>query len=175
VTLMPKATAVWLIDNTTLTFEQIATFCNLHIIEVQAIADGDVSSLKGFDPIISGQLTLEEIERCQNDPASRLVARPQSTAEELLGKKKKKYVAVSKRQDRPDAIAWFVRYYPQIPDGAICDILGTTKKTVHAVRSKTHRYSSIIKPKNPVILGICTQNELDLLVKKFGQVNTDAE
>jgi hypothetical protein len=165
--LMPRATAVWLIENTGLTFDQIADFCNLHIIEVQAIADGEVSSLMGFDPIVNGQLTIEEIEICEKDSDARLHQKIAVTADSILGKKKKRYVAVSKRQDRPDAIAWFVRFYPQIPDKEISDILGTTKKTIQSIRTKTHKNSANIKPRNPVQLGICSQAELDKLVINY--------
>ncbi len=165
--LMPKATAVWLIENTGLTFSQIAEFCNLHIIEVQAIADGEVGSLMGFDPISNGQLTQEEIARCEADETARLAQRAALTADMVLGKKKKKYVAMAKRQDRPDAIAWFVRYYPHIPDSKISEILGTTKKTIQAVRTKTHHNTANIKPKSPVQLGICSQNEIDTLLQRY--------
>ncbi|MBP9752787.1 MAG: DUF1013 domain-containing protein [Proteobacteria bacterium] len=162
--LMPKATAVWLIENTSLTFSQIAEFCNLHIIEVQAIADGEVASLIGFDPIANGQLDLAEIERCEKDEDAKLQLKVALTADMILGKKKKRYVALSKRQDRPDAIAWFVRYYPHISDAKICELLATTKATVQSIRLKTHKNSANIKPKNPVHLGICSQSEIDALL-----------
>lgn len=173
--LMPRATAVWLIDNTTLTFEQISDFCNLHMIEIQSIADGDVAALKGFDPIANGQLSLDEIHRCEEDSKLRLKLNPVVTADSVLGKKRKKYVAVSKRQDRPDAIAWFVRFYPNVPDAKICELLGTTRATIQAVRSKTHWNSNNIKPKNPVLLGICAQQEIDQIVKFYGETNEATE
>ncbi|CAO5678465.1 MAG: hypothetical protein NEHIOOID_00923 [Holosporales bacterium] len=175
VPLMPRATAVWLIDNTRLTFEQIADFCNLHMIEIQAIADGEVASLKGFDPIANGQLTLEDIKLCEADANARLKIRPSVTADDILGKQKKRYVAVSKRQDRPDAIAWFVRHYPQVSDSKICQLLGTTRATILAVRNKTHWNSANIKPKNPVHLGICSQAEIDMVLKFYGATEESAE
>lgn len=175
VPLMPKATAVWLIENTHLSFEQIANFCNLHMIEIQAIADGEVANLKGFDPIANGQLTLEEIKRCETDETQRLTIRPALTADDILGKKKNRYVAVSKRQDRPDAIAWFVRYYPQVSDSKICQLLGTTRATIQAVRNKTHWNTAHIKPKNPVQLGICTQAEIDMVLKFYGALDAASE
>lgn len=165
--LMPKATAVWLIDNTSLTFEQIADFCQLHIIEIKAIADGDVQNLKGFDPIANGQITMADIKACEEDPKLRLETMKIVTADDILKKKKRKYVAVSKRQDRPDAIAWFLKYYPTIPDAKVCEMLGTTRLTINAVREKKHWNSNNIKPKNPVQLGICTQAEMDALIEKY--------
>lgn len=164
--LMPKATAVWLIDNTTLTFEQIAKFCGIHILEIQAIADGETNlRITGMDPIASGQLTHEEIKRCEADQKSDLIMSVAPTADELLGKKKSKYTPVSKRQDRPDAIAWIVKYHPEISDAKISQLLGTTKAMINSIKSKTHWNSGNIKPKNPVQLGLCTQVELDQAVR----------
>ncbi|CAO5678077.1 MAG: hypothetical protein HEEMFOPI_00288 [Holosporales bacterium] len=173
--LMPKATAVWLIENTGLTFTQIADFCNLHIIEVQAIADGEVGSLIGFDPIANGQLDASEIERCEKDETAKIALKTALTADMILGKKKKRYVAISKRQDRPDAIAWLVRYYPHIPDSSICELLGTTKKTVQSIRTKTHRNSAIIKPKSPVQLGMCSQSDIDALLRIYPVTSDEGE
>lgn len=160
--LMPKATAVWLVENTSLTFEQVADFCGLHILEVQAIADGEsATGMIGFNPITSGQLTLEEIKRCEANSHEHLILTPPITAESILGKKSSRYTPVSKRQDRPDAIAWLLKYYPSMSEGQICRLLGTTKNMINAVRSKTHWNSTHIKPRNPVQLGLCTQKELD--------------
>lgn len=165
--LMPKATAVWLIENTCLTFEQIAEFCDLHIIEVKAIADEDSRNLKGFDPIANGQLSADDIKACEADTSLRLRAKKIVTADDILKKKKRKYVAVSKRQDRPAAIAWFLKYYPNVPDNKLCEILGTTRTTINAVRNKTHWNADNIKPKNPAQLGICTQKEIDSIISSY--------
>jgi hypothetical protein len=163
--LMPKATAVWLIENTALTFDQIADFCGLHSLEVQAIADGDTStSMVGFDPIASSQLSLEEIHRCEQDPALRLSIRPVVTADTILGKKSSRYTPVSKRQDRPDAIAWLLKYYPDLSETKVCRLLGTTKPMIRSVKNRTHWNSSNIKPRSPIQLGLCTQAEFDQTV-----------
>jgi hypothetical protein len=164
--LMPKATAVWLIDNTTLTFSQISTFCGLHALEIQAIADGEINlRITGMDPIASGQLTAEEIKRCEANPDVNLVLSVALTADELLGKKKPKYTPVSKRQDRPDAIAWIIKYHPEMSDSKISQLLGTTKAMIVSIKNKTHWNSVNIKPRSPVQLGLCTQTELDQAVK----------
>lgn len=168
--LMPKATAVWLVDNTSLTFEQIADFCGLHPLEVKAIADGEVATaIRGLDPVAAGILTREEIERCQKDPAARLQM-AKSIADEIRPKgtrrKEPRYTPLSKRQDRPDAIAWLLRHHPELSDQQICRLLGTTKATVQAVRDRTHWKSAEIRPRDPVILGLCTQTELDEAVAK---------
>lgn len=164
--LMPKATAVWLIENTGLSFDQIAEFCNIHPLEVQAIADGESSvGMVGFNPITSQQLTPEEIKRCEADPTARLQLTPPVTAESLLGKKKTRYTPVSKRQDRPDAIAWLLKYHPNLSDTQICQLLGTTKPMIKSIRTKTHWNTHNIKPRSPVQLGLCTQTELDAAVE----------
>lgn len=163
--LMPKATAVWLVENTSLSFEQISAFCGLHALEIQAIADGEASfNMVGFDPITSGQLTPEEIKRCEDDMTARLRLKPALTAEDVLGKKKGRYTPVSKRQDRPDGIAWLLKFYPEISEGRICSLLGTTRSMIRSVKSKTHWNSANIKPRNPVQLGLCSQVELDQAV-----------
>jgi hypothetical protein len=160
--LMPKATAVWLIENTGLSFDQIAEFCHIHPLEVQAIADGESSvGMVGFNPISSQQLTVDEIKRCESDPNARLRLTPPVTAESLLGKKKTRYTPVSKRQDRPDAIAWLLKYNPELSDTQICQLLGTTKPMIKSIRTKTHWNTNNIKPRSPVQLGLCTQTELD--------------
>jgi hypothetical protein len=179
--LMPKATAVWLIENTSLTFEKIAAFCGLHILEVQAIADTETSAaMVGFDPIASGQLTQQEIERCEQDSSAELILNPPIDASSFLPKKQKKYTPVAKRQDRPDAIAWILKYHPEISESQICKLLGTTKLMIQSIRSKAHWNSANIKPRNPIQLGLCTENELqqalNLVAKTEGaQVNTEDE
>jgi hypothetical protein len=165
--LMPKATAVWLVDNTSMTFEQIADFCGLHPLEVKGIADGEVArDIRGADPITNGQLTREEIDRAQTDPSYRMKAQKSRHAELLKPvKKAPRYTPVSRRQDRPDAIAWFVRNHPEVTDAQVAKILGTTKSTIDQVRDRTHWNSPNIKPVDPVTLGLVTQLELDALVK----------
>jgi hypothetical protein len=173
---MPKATAVWLVENTVLTFEQIADFCELHILEVQAIADGEAAvGMIGMNPIASGQLTHEEIERCESDPNTRLQLTPPVTAESVLGKRRSKYTPVSKRQDRPDAIAWLLKYYPNLSDGQICRLLGTTRPTINAVRNKTHWNSANIKPRSPVQLGLCNQGQLDEAINNSRKDDEEVE
>jgi hypothetical protein len=164
--LMPKATAVWLVDNTSLTFEQIAAFCSLHPLEVQGIADGDVGvGVRGLDPVAAGQLTREEIERCQKDSKSRLqLARPMAADVKIPKRRGPRYTPLSKRQDRPDAIAWLLRNHPELTDRQVCRLLGTTKATVNAVRDRTHWKSAEIRPRDPVFLGLCGQVDLDAAV-----------
>ena len=166
--LMPKATAVWLVDNTSLTFEQIAAFCGLHPLEVRGIADGDVSrDIRGVDPITGGQLTREELDKAQADENYRMVAVVSRHADMLKAHKPApKYTPVSRRQDRPDAIAWFVRNHPEVTDAQIAKLLGTTKSTIDAVRNRTHWNSPNIKPVDPVTLGLVGQLALDALVSK---------
>ncbi len=166
--LMPKATAVWLIENTALTFEQIADFCKIHILEIQSLADNEnAMRIVGFDPVTSSQLALEEIRRCENDSTARLVIRPAINADSVLGKKKSRYTPLSKRQDRPDAIAWLIKFYPDIPESAITRFLGTTKPMIQSIKTKTHWNSSQIKPRSPVQLGFCSQAELDALISTY--------
>jgi len=164
--LMPKATAVWLVDNTTLTFEQIADFCGLHPLEVKGIADGEVGAgIRGLDPVSSGQIERGEIERCQADPKHRIrLARPAAAEVKLLKRREPRYTPLSKRQDRPDAIAWLLRHHPELTDQQICKLLGTTKTTVNAVRDRTHWKSAEIRPRDPVLLGLCNQVDLDAAV-----------
>ena len=164
--LMPKATAVWLVDNTTLTFEQIAAFCELHLLEVQAIADGDVATgIVGLDPMANGQLTGEEIERCQKDPGVRLQLAEQVEVPEQKGRRAR-YTPVSKRGDKPDAIAWILRNCPDISDAQISKLIGTTKSTIVAIRDRTHWNSTNIKPNDPVLLGLCSQTHLNAAIDK---------
>jgi len=166
--LMPKATAVWLVDNTSLTFEQIADFCGLHPLEVKGIADGEVArDIRGADPIANGQLSREELDAAEKNPKHKLVALKSRHAEYLKPQKKvPRYTPVSRRQDRPDAIAWFLRNHPEVADSQLARILGTTKATIDQVRNRTHWNSANIKPVDPVTLGLSTQLELDAVVKK---------
>lgn len=162
--LMPKATAVWLVDNTTLTFRQIAEFCGMHELEVAGIADGEVAvGIKGLDPVQNNQLTADEIKRCEGDQVARLRLLRRSVAPPPK-KKTPRYVPVSKRQDRPAAIAWLVRYHPEIETSQIAKLVGSTKPTIEAIRNRTHWNSANIQPVDPVALGLCTQIELDAVV-----------
>jgi uncharacterized protein len=166
--LMPKATAVWLIESTGLTFDQIADFCHLHPLEVKGIADGDVAQgIKGLDPVASGQLSRDEIEKGEKDQAYRLKMSQSSTGIPVAkGRKGPRYTPVSRRQDRPDAIAWLLRYHPELSDAQVIKLVGTTKPTIQAIRDRTHWNSSQIKPVDPVTLGLCSQLDLDLAVQK---------
>jgi hypothetical protein len=169
--LMPKATAVWLVDNSSLTFDQIADFCALHPLEVKGIADGEVArDIRGADPISNGQLSREELDRAQADPKYRMIAQ-KSRHHDMLKPQRKgsRYTPVSRRQDRPDAIAWFVRNHPEVSDAQISKALGTTKATIDQVRNRTHWNSTNVKPVDPVSLGLVTQLELDALVKKASE------
>lgn len=167
--LMPKATAVWLIDNTALSFQQIAAFCELHDLEVQAIADGEVSSgIQGFDPVANGQVTREEIERCQTDPSLRLELAKNNLPKPITRNKGPKYVPISKRGDKPDAIAWLVKHHPELKDSQISRLVGTTKDTINKVRERSHWNSPNIQARHPVHLGLCSQVDLDKAVDKAG-------
>lgn len=165
--LMAKATAVWLVDNTTLNFRQIAEFCGLHELEVQGIADGDVAAgVKGFDPITNNQLDPAEIEQGQADPAYRLKLKFNPSA---LGEEKRRgprYTPLSKRQDRPAAILWLVKFHPELADAQIGKLVGTTKPTIAAIRGRSHWNINNITPIDPVALGLCRQSELDAAVQK---------
>ncbi|EGF91132.1 hypothetical protein ABI_25460 [Asticcacaulis biprosthecium C19] len=170
--LMPKATAVWLVDNTSLAFAQIADFCGLHPLEVKGIADGEVArDIRGADPIANGQLTREELDRAEAKDTYRMKAQVSRHAELLKpAKKAPRYTPVSRRQDRPDAILWFVKHHPEVTDAQISKLLGTTKSTIEQVRSRGHWNSINIKPVDPVTLGLVSQIELDALVKKAAEV-----
>ncbi|MBN8889137.1 MAG: cytoplasmic protein [Rhodospirillales bacterium 70-18] len=162
--LMPKATAVWLIDKTGLTFTQIADFCGMHPLEVQAIADGEVAQgIVGYDPVANSQLTAAEIARCEKDPETRLKLLPSAMP---VPKRSKgaRYTPVAKRNDRPDGIAFLLRNYPQLTDAQIAKLMGTTKDTIQKVRDRTHWNSANIKPRDPVILGLCSQTDLHGMV-----------
>ena len=165
--LMQKATAVWLIDNTKLTFSQIAKFCGLHELEVNGIADGDVATgIRGMDPISNTQLTLEEIKRCEEDQTAELVLLKNPAA---IGEGKRRgprYTPLSKRQDRPAAIAWIVKFHPELTDAQISKLIGTTKPTIQSIRARTHWNMANFQPVDPVALGLCKQVELDAMVAK---------
>jgi len=163
--LMPKATAVWLVENTALNFEQIADFCGLHALEIQAIADGEVASgIVGLDPVANGQVTRSEITRCEGDPDGRLKLSVTDYPQPRSKPKGARYTPVSKRQDRPDAIAWILKHHPELSDAQICKLIGTTKPTIQSVRDKTHWNAANIKPRNPVTLGLCNEADLEKMV-----------
>ncbi len=169
--LMPKATAVWLVENTALTFEQIATYCNLHVLEVKGIADGDVAQgIKGMDPVASGQLTRSELEKAQADSGHKLqIAASKVKIPEIKRKRAPRYTPLSRRQDRPAAIAWLLRNHPELRDSEIIKLVGTTKPTITAIRERTHWNSAAIQPADPVTLGLCLQTELDAVIKKAAE------
>jgi len=165
--LMPKATAVWLVDNTALTFEQIAHFCALHHLEVKSIADGDsAQSIKGLDPVSTGQLDRDNIELAEADPNVRLKLLDPKVKVPELKKKGPRYTPVSRRQDRPSAILWLVRSHPELKDAQIIRLVGTTKTTISAIRDRTHWNINNLQPLDPVTLGICSQIDLDFEVEK---------
>ena len=165
--LMPKATAVWLVENTALTFEQIADFCGLHPLEVQAIADGEVApGMTGLDPIANGQLTQEEIDHAAADPKYRLKLAESKVPMPPLRSKGPRYTPIAKRSDRPDAIAWLLKHHPELTDAQIAKLVGTTKTTINAVRDRTHWNTANIRPRNPVEIGMCSQKELNLALER---------
>lgn len=166
--LMPKATAVWLVANTSLTFEQIAEFCGLHVLEVKGIADGDVAhGIKGLDPVSSNQLTREEIARGERDPKHKLrLSEMKVQIPQTAGKKRPRYTPVSLRHDRPNAVLWLLRNHPELRDSQIIRLVGTTKPTIAQVRDRTHWNSPNLVPQDPVTMGLCSQIDLDTEVKK---------
>ncbi len=167
--LMPKATAVWLIDKTALTFTQIAEFCGMHPLEVQAIADGEVAQgIVGYDPVANNQVTATEITRCEADDAARLKLLPPANPPPKKGRGAR-YTPVAKRNDRPDAIAFVLRNFPQLSEAQIVKLLGTTKDTIQKVRERSHWNSSNIKPRDPVILGLCSQTDLNATVNSANE------
>ncbi|MBU92915.1 MAG: cytoplasmic protein [Rhodobiaceae bacterium] len=164
--LMPKATAVWLVENTALTFDQIAEFCSLHPLEVKGIADGDVAQgIRGMDPIMSGELTRIELEAAEQN-SEHMLKLNQTIVElpETTTKKQKKYTPLSRRQDRPAAISWLVRNHPELKDSEVIRLVGTTKSTIESIRNRTHWNIGNIQPQDPVALGLCSQIELDKFV-----------
>jgi hypothetical protein len=166
--LMPKATAVWLVENTSLTFDQIADFCRLHPLEVKAIADGDAAQgIKGLDPVLTGQLSREDIEQAEADPERHLkLAEPKVRLPEPKSKKGPRYTPVSRRQDRPNAILWLLRNHPELKDAQIMRLVGTTKSTIQAIRDRTHWNAPNLQPLDPVTLGLCSQLDLDFEVQR---------
>ncbi len=165
--LMPKATAVWLVENTVLTFDQIADFCGLHALEVQAIADEEVAvGMQGIDPIANGQLTREELKRCEADPNTRLEIAKSDIPQPISRGKGPRYTPVSKRQDKPDAIAWLLRHYPELSDAQIGRLIGTTKPTINQIRDRTHWNTPNLRPRSPVELGLCKQEDLNSALEK---------
>lgn len=174
--LMPKATAVWLVDNTTLSFDQVAAFCGLHPLEIQAIADGDVAiGIVGKNPIQQGILTQEDIEACQADETKALTFVTNDVPEVQRRSKGPRYTAVTKRADKPDGIAYLLKYYPDIPDSQIVKLLGTTKNTIDSIRKRTHPNITNIKPTDPVQLGLCSRSDLDALIQKVEAAKARAE
>ena len=169
VPMMPKATAVWLVEHTTLGFDQIADFCGLHALEVQAIADDEIAvGMVGLDPTVNGQLTRDEIERCEKDSKARLKLLKSDLPEPQKRPKGARYTPVTKRQDKPDGIAWLIRHYPELSDAAVGRLLGTTKPTINAVRNRTHWNSANIRPRDPVEIGLCSSAELVGELEKAG-------
>lgn len=169
--LMPKATSVWLIENTTLTFDQIAIFCGMHSLEVKGIADGEVAvGISGMSPIVNEQLTREEITRCEGNPKFSLCLSSLAEKHAKITSKKKKtshYTPIARRQDKPDAVSWFIRYCPNATDQQIIKIIGTTKSTINSVKLRSHWNISNIKPRDPVLLGLCSQTDLESLIAKI--------
>ena len=172
--LMPKATAVWLIDNTALTFKQISDFCGLHLLEIKGIADGEVSSgITGINPITAGQISAEEIKKCEENPDLALSLSTSARRHIEVNKKKKKtakYTPVARRQDKPDAISWINKHYPEMSVNQIEKLIGTTKSTISAIKERTHWNIANIKPRDPVLLGLCTQTELDKAISRIVKV-----
>ena len=169
--LMPKATAVWLVDNTSLTFDQIADFCRLHPLEVAAIADGDsATTIKGLDPIQTGQLARDDLEKGQADPTHRLKMLDNKVRVPLTKRKGPRYTPVSRRQDRPNAILWLLRNHPELKDAQIMRLVGTTKPTIESIRSRTHWNANNLAPMDPVTLGLCSQLDLDMEVEKAAKL-----
>ena len=165
--LHPKATAVWLVDNTTISFKQIADFVGMHELEVQGIADGDVATgVKGFDPVANSQLTQEEIDQAEKNPLYKMKLKFNAAAQGEEKRRGPRYTPLSKRQDRPASILWLVKFHPELSDGQISKLVGTTKPTIQAIRERTHWNIANIQPIDPVALGLCKQSELDAVVQK---------
>ncbi len=159
--LLPKATAVWLVENTTLTFAQIAKFCGLHELEVQAIADEEVAiGMHGIDPIVNKQLTKDELARCQEDPSTQVQLAPQDLQLPRAKSKGPLYTPIAKRADKPDAISWLLKTHPELADSQICRLIGTTKPTIGAIRDHTHWNTQNLRPRGPIELGLCKPDEL---------------
>lgn len=172
--IMAKATAVWLVDNTTMTFKQIGDFCGLHELEVQGIADGDVATgVKGFDPVANNQLTQDEIDTAEKDPLHKLKLKFNPAAQGEEKRRGPRYTPLSKRQDRPNSILWLVKFHPELADAQIAKLVGTTKPTIQSIRERTHWNISNMEPIDPVALGLCKQSELDAMVQKAAAKKAD--
>ena len=170
--LMQKATAVWLVENTSLTFRQIATFCGLHELEISGIADGEVAQgIRGMDPISTNQLTREEIENCEKNADRNLELMFNPAAKGETKRRGPKYTPLSKRQDKPSAILWLVKFHPELTDAQISKLVGTTKNTIQSIRQRSHWNINNIQPIDPVALGLCKQVELDVQVKRISKKN----
>lgn len=169
--LMPKATAIWLVENTRLTFDQIADFCGMHPLEVQGIADGDVATgIAGISPVASGLMSREMLEGAEKNPSIRLsLAGEAAHYIDTQKKKKGKYTPVARRQDKPDAISWLVKHHPELTDAQIGRLVGTTKTTIAAIRGRTHWNIQNIRPRDPVLLGLCLQTDLQAAIQKAGE------
>ena len=166
--LMPKSTAVWLIENTKLTFEQISKFCKMHVLEIQGIADGEVAvGIQGKNPLVSGELTKEEIEKCENDPLQELeIIKDEIPLSSALNKNKARFTPASRRQVIPDAISWLLKYHPELSDPQISKLIGTTKNTINSIKKREHWNMQNITPRDPVLLSLCTQSSLTEAVAK---------
>ena len=165
---MPRATAIWLIENTALTFEQIADFCGLHVLEVESLANNEIgTNLVGFSPILSSQLTSEEIHRCEADPEAKLQLKIIPELEEYNNERQHKYTPKAKRNDKANAILWIIKYYPEMPDKDICELIGTTTRTVHSIRNKTYKNMSSLVPRDPPSIGLCTVQDLEFFISKL--------
>ncbi len=174
--LMPRATAVWLIDNTGLTFQQIADFCSLHLLEVEKLADADDSQLKGTSPLLNGQLTKQEIERCEQDNKQSLQLNKVESYDHLMEKRKgPRYTPIAKRGDKPEAVVWLLKNYPELSDSQIGRLIGTTLNTIKAIKNRTHWNMANLSAKHPVELGLCSKDELDKVVSKIKKVEKPAD
>jgi len=172
--LMPLATAVWLVENTTLTFKQIADFCNMHEMEIQGVADGEIGvNIEGQNPILTGQLSRDNVKACEADENKNLELIEVNIPKTSKKAKNVKYIPIAKRRDKPDAVAWLIKHYPEIPDSKVVKLIGTTKKTIDAIRNRTHANTQSIQPKDPVLLGLCSQIELDNLISEFQPVSKE--
>jgi hypothetical protein len=172
--LMPKATAIWLVENTALSFDQIAAYCQLHALEVKGIADGEVNpGMTGLNPLLNNQLTKEEIARCEADPDARLSMKRVDLPQIVVRSKGPRYTPVTKRGDKPDAIAWILKTHPELSDGQIVRLIGTTKNTIDKIRDRAHWNIANIKPRDPVFLGLCKQSDLNAAVEKARKANPE--
>ena len=165
--LMPQATAVWLVENTSLSFQQVGDFCGLHVLEVQGIADEEVATgIKGKNPIASGELTIENIKECEKNNKKPLILAKSNITSTSKKKKSPRYTPLSRRQDRPNAISWVLKFHPEMSDGQISKLIGTTKFTINQIRERTHWNIANVSPKDPVMLGLCKQNDLTAAISK---------